>query len=107
MTELTEQARRAHLAGRLKTARKLANLKVAEAAAKVGWSWQKVYRLERGDQVPTAFELDAWATLTEQPLEFFLDSTSLTGDDGTAILADPATPGQPAGAPEPRARATV
>lgn len=58
---------------RLKAARALAGLGVAEVAARLDWSPDKLYRFERGDQVPNAVELAAFATATGQTVAYFLN----------------------------------
>lgn len=60
------------LARRIKAARALSGKKVHELALELGWSDEKLYRLERGVQVPDAFELAAIAATTEQSVDFLL-----------------------------------
>lgn len=76
------------LARRIKAARNLSGKKVRELADEFGWSSEKVYRLERGDQVPDALELVAIATATGQPLDFFLPTTSQAGN-GAVLTREP------------------
>lgn len=60
------------LARRLKAARALSGKKVRELADELDWSSEKVYRLERGDQLPDALELAAMAAATNQSVDFLL-----------------------------------
>lgn len=65
---------------------------MGEAAQSLGWHPEKLYRLERGAQVPDALELAALAAAFEQPLDYFLGSTSYSphagdsGADGARVL---------------------
>lgn len=77
------------LARRLKAARALSGKKVRELADELGWSDEKLYRLERGDQVPDALELAAIAAATGQPVVFLLGQASSSGDGGERTLPPP------------------
>jgi transcriptional regulator with XRE-family HTH domain len=57
---------------RLRAARALAGLKVAEVADKCGWTPAKQYLFESGSQVPSAIELAALAKVTGQPVSYFI-----------------------------------
>lgn len=59
-------------------------MKVRDVAERLGWSSEKVYRFERGEQVPDAIELAALAALHRQPYEFFFGTTS--ADGGAEVL---------------------
>jgi transcriptional regulator with XRE-family HTH domain len=73
-----------HLPRRLKAARALADLKVADVASACGWTADKVYRFERGAQVPDAVELHALAQVLGRPVSWLLGTSSDTnGADGT------------------------
>lgn len=76
----------ADLARRLKAARALSGKKVREVAREIGWSEEKLYRFERGEQVPDAIELAAIAGATAQPIGFFYGGeTSQPRDQGAVI----------------------
>jgi transcriptional regulator with XRE-family HTH domain len=64
------------LARRLKAARALSGKKVRELADELGWSQEKLYRFERGEQEPRALELAAIAGATGASAEFLLGVTS-------------------------------
>ena len=59
---------------RLKAARALAGLEAAGLAEACGWSVDKIWRFERGDQVPNALELAALARHTNQSVAYFIDT---------------------------------
>lgn len=50
--------------------------KVGEVAKDAGWHPERVYRFERGAQVPDALDLATLARVLEQPLDFFYGVTS-------------------------------
>lgn len=79
------------LARRIKAARALTGKKVRELAGELGWSQDKLYKVERGDQVPDALELAAIADATGQPVGFLLGQTSSLGvqERGTLPLPLP------------------
>ena len=77
------------LGRRLRAARTLSGKKVPELARELGWSADKIYRLETGKQEPHALDLAAFARATRQELEFFLGTTS--DGAGHAVLTPAAT----------------
>jgi transcriptional regulator with XRE-family HTH domain len=78
------------LARRLKAARALSGKKVRDLAGELGWSDEKLYRLERGTQIPDALELSEIAAATNQPLDFFLGDASSAAEREGAVLTDQA-----------------
>ena len=73
------------LARRLKAARALSGKKVRELADELGWADEKLYRLERGVQVPDALELAAIAARTGVAFDFFFGTAS--PGNGASILS--------------------
>jgi len=61
---------------RLKAARALAGLTMVELGKATDLSTDKLYRFERGDQVPDALELGALAVATGQTVGYFLDEAA-------------------------------
>lgn len=76
------------LARRLKAARILSGKDVPELAAEIGVSKRTYWRMERGDRLPDALELERVAAATGQPIDFFFGTS---GDDETPTL--PLLPG--------------
>lgn len=75
----------AELGRRVRAARALSGKKVREVAAELGWSDEKLYRLERGAQVPDALELAAIAGATGQPIDFFLPPITSEAAEGDVL----------------------
>lgn len=76
----------ADLARRLKAARALSGKKVRDVALELGYSDEKLYRFERGEQIPDALELAEIAHATGQPIHFFFGGeTSLPQGEGAVL----------------------
>lgn len=78
----------AELPRRLKAARILAGLKARDLARTLGWSEEKVYRLERGAQVPDVVELSQIAATTGQPVDYFFETTPSPGNDAVTTTSE-------------------
>lgn len=74
------------LARRLKAARALSGKKVRDLARELGWSDEKVYRLESGKQIPDALELSAIAAATNQSVDYFFGKTTSSAEAEDAVL---------------------
>lgn len=84
------------LSRRLKAARALSGKKARELADEVGISKQKLYRLERGDQIPDVLELAAIAAATGQQVDYFIQGSSSSSEEQTISSETSAVKGEAA-----------
>ena len=85
MADLDQDLLSTVLARRLRAARHLSGRKVPELARDLGWSPEKIYKLEQGRQVPDALELAGFARATGQPIGFFFGGASSTAAEGEVL----------------------